>query len=89
MNDPARISSGEAVFQSDNLYMSGPILLRQCSTAMTGNGEEQCDITVEKAFIGSLPVLSKDHTNEVDGVEYNRWGSDYYVDQLGSSHLAE
>ncbi|KAL3937731.1 MAG: hypothetical protein SGBAC_007225 [Bacillariaceae sp.] len=69
LSDPARIAFSEGVIKSEDVYIAGPLTLRQCA-----NGGE-CLPAVEKAFIASLPVRSDNHTISFDGVEYNLWGS--------------
>lgn len=70
LNDPSRITFGQAVLNSDGLYMAGPLTLRQCD-----EDGYACDVTVSKAFIGALPVFSEVHTIEAFGEEHKLWGS--------------
>ena len=65
LTDPARKANAEAALRSDQMVLAGPLTLRQC---------DNCDPTVEKAVIARLPIATDNHTIEVNGEVYNRWG---------------
>jgi hypothetical protein len=65
LTDPQRKFIAEATVPSDKVVIAGPLTLRQC---------QDCDPTVEKAFIARLPITSKSNFIEVNGEEYPRWG---------------
>lgn len=69
LSDPARIAYSKGVLQSEDVYIAGPLTLRQCAD------DGECLPSVEKAFIAALPVRSDKHTITLDGVDYGLWGS--------------
>lgn len=65
LNDPERKFIAEATVPADDVVIAGPLTLKQC---------QDCDPTVEKAFIARLPIASANNTIVVNDVGYNRWG---------------
>jgi hypothetical protein len=66
---PKRTLFSEAVLSSNDVYIAGP--LNSKFSSCVGN----CDFSVERAFIASLPLNSKNHTIASRDVVYQRWGS--------------
>jgi sensor domain CHASE-containing protein len=65
LSDPERKFIAKATVPADDVVIAGPLSLRQC---------QDCDPTVEKAFIARLPIASETNTIVVDGVGYKKWG---------------
>jgi hypothetical protein len=71
LSDPARKYIAETTLASNKLVVAGPLSLKQC---------QDCDPTVEKAFIARLPIESlidyDDETDNMDnaGRKYGKWG---------------
>ena len=68
LTDPERSFIVEATIPQENVVIAGPIALKQC---------QDCDPTVEKAFIARLPISIPDSGFEmtVDDVSYaDKWG---------------
>ena len=65
LEDPARKFIAEATLPSEKVVIAGPLTLRQC---------QDCDPTVEKAFIARLPISSETNTIVVNGIPHQKWG---------------
>jgi hypothetical protein len=65
LSDPQRKFIAKATVPSNDVVIAGPLSLRQC---------QDCDPTVEKAFIARLPIASQTNTIVVDDVGYKKWG---------------
>lgn len=65
LTDPARKFIAEATVPSEEVVIAGPLKLKQC---------QDCDPTVEKAFIARLPIADNNNTIVVDDVSYQKWG---------------
>jgi hypothetical protein len=65
LSDPARKFIAEATVPSNDVVIAGPLSLFQC---------QDCDPTVEKAFIARLPIKSEANFIAVNGERYARWG---------------
>ncbi len=65
LTDPARKVIVAKALPRENVSIVGPVTLRQC---------DNCDPTVEKAFIARLPILSDTNVISINGVNHMRWG---------------
>lgn len=65
LNDPARKFIAETTVASNDVVIAGPVSLQQC---------QDCDPTVEKAFIARLPIRSDTNVITVNGERHGRWG---------------
>jgi sensor domain CHASE-containing protein len=66
---PSRTAFSKSVLSSNGTYITGPLTLQQCF------GGGACNVSVEKAFIGSLPISTNNHTIVVMNETFKRWGS--------------
>ena len=66
---PNRTLFSQDVLSSKDVFITGPLSLKFSSC--TGD----CEFSVEKAFIASLPISSKNHTIVIRDEVYERWGS--------------
>jgi sensor domain CHASE-containing protein len=71
LSDPERSVIAETTLASNEIVIAGPLTLRQC---------QECDPTVEKAFIARLPIPSMIANDNITldeittGRRYGKWG---------------
>ncbi|CAB9511086.1 Receptor-type guanylate cyclase gcy [Seminavis robusta] len=65
LTDPARKFIAEATIPSEKIVIAGPLTLRQC---------QDCDPTVERAFIARIPIAMEGKEIVVNDVPYEKWG---------------
>jgi hypothetical protein len=65
LTDPSRKFIAEAGIMSETVTIAGPLTLEGC---------EDCDPTVEKAFIARYPIALKGTEIVVNGIPYPKWG---------------
>jgi hypothetical protein len=65
LTDPSRSFIAEATIPSKGVVIAGPLTLTQC---------QDCDPTVEKAFIARFPIEMPDTEIVVNGISYPKWG---------------
>jgi hypothetical protein len=65
LTDPSRKFIAEATIPSQTVVIAGPLKLKQC---------QDCDPTVEKAFIARFPISMKGTEVVVNGISYPKWG---------------
>jgi hypothetical protein len=68
--EPSRTAFSKSVLSSSGINMTGPLTLEQCS-----GRDLACNVSVEKAFIGALPIKSNNHTIMVLKETFKQWGS--------------